>query len=197
MMKRISVALALALGLALIVPRAQAQDLTTMLSKFLVDLRAGTWGINQPVASITATSNITTPILTSSNIIRWNSNGTRMVGTSDGQLVITNAAQTIGSTIKVDALPTVSSAFGTSPAITAGSTPFAGSVNIGTGGVAVSGVINFNGTAFPSAPFCVCGATLTNTTCRTGTTTTQLTITSNVAWTASDVVDWICASVRF
>lgn len=36
----------------LLSPQLQAQDLTTMLSKFLVDLRAGTLGVNQPVSKV-------------------------------------------------------------------------------------------------------------------------------------------------
>ena len=82
--------------------------------------------------------------------------------TADGLWAFQNAAGTIGTTLKVDALPTVASGFGTSPFITAGSTPFAGSVNVGTGSPGTTGTINFNGTAFPSAPFCVTGTTTTN-----------------------------------
>lgn len=130
------------------------------------------------------------------NAVYWNG---RAVFTSanDGSVNITNQAATIGSRIKVDALPTVASGFGTSPAITAGSTPLAGSVNIGTGGVATSGVINFNGTAFPSAPFCVAGPATSNTLTRaSATSTTQLTLTTTVAWGASDIVSWICISSK-
>lgn len=112
-----------------------------------------------------------------------------------GRVNITNTAGAIGSSIKVDALPTVASGFGTSPAITAGSTPFAGSVNVGTGGAATSGVINFNGTAFPSAPFCIANDSTTTLVQRASATTTQLTITS-AAWTASDVVTWVCVSSK-
>jgi hypothetical protein len=39
--------------------------------------------------------------------------------------------------------------------VIAGSTPFAGAVNVGSPNSVTLGVINFNGTAFPSAPFCV------------------------------------------
>lgn len=109
---------------------------------------------------------------------------------------IQNAAGTIGSILKVDALPTISSGFGTTPAITAGSTPFAGSVNVGAGGVATSGVINFGGTAFPSAPFVVAMNTTTGAILKATATTTQLTITANAAFTASDVVAWICVGAR-
>lgn len=121
---------------------------------------------------------------------------TEMGSTADGHLNVLNAALTIGSRLKVDALPTVASGFGTSPAITAGSTPLAGSVNVGTGGVATTGVINFNGTAFPSAPFVVCMNTTTGAVVRATTSTTQLTITAPAAFTASDVVCWICVSSK-
>ncbi len=114
----------------------------------------------------------------------------------DGQMNVGNFATTIGSQLKVDALPTVSSGFGTSPAVTAGSMPFAGSVNVGTGGTATTGVINFNGTAFPSAPFVVCMNTTTGAVVRATASATQLTITAPVAFTASDVITWICVSSK-
>lgn len=132
-----------------------------------------------------------------------NTNGNLIFGSrsivnspADGNLVTTNAAATIGVRFKADALPTVGSGFGTSPSVTAGSTPIAGSVNVGTGGTATSGVITFGGTAFPSAPFCVADTVTSNTTTRVTSTTTQLTLTTTVAWTASDVVTWICISSK-
>jgi len=116
---------------------------------------------------------------------------------ADGRMTITNNAATFGVSVKVDALPTVSSGFGTTPSITAGSTPFAGSVNVGTGGAATTGVIDFNGTAWPSAPFCIATPTLTNVPTRVTTiTTTQVTLTTSTAWTASDVVNFICVSSK-
>lgn len=124
--------------------------------------------------------------------------GTRSIVNSpaDGNLVTTNTAGTIGVRLKTDALPTVASGFGTSPSVTAGSTPFAGSINVGTGGTATTGTITFGGTAFPSAPFCVADTVTSNTTTRVTSTTTQLTLTTTVAWTASDVVTWICISSK-
>lgn len=124
-------------------------------------------------------------------------NRANMTSPSDGNMVFRNAATTIGSQVKVDALPTIASGFGTSPSVTAGSTPFAGSINVGTGGTATTGVINFNGTAFPSAPFCTVGPRLTNVPTRPTTiTTTQLTLTTSTAWTASDIVTWVCPSSK-
>lgn len=115
---------------------------------------------------------------------------------ADGAMSINNNGETIGSRLKADALPTVNTGFGTSPAITTGSTPLAGSVNVGTGGVATSGVIDFGGTAFPSAPFCVATTTTTNAVTRVATSATQLTLNSTTAWAASDVVFWMCISSR-
>lgn len=117
---------------------------------------------------------------------------------ADGAILFANNAFTIGNTLKTDALPTVASGFGTSPAVTAGSTPFSGSINVGTGGVATTGVINFNGTAFPTAaPFCLANPSLTNVPTRATTvSTTQLTLTTSTAWTASDVVGWICVGTK-
>jgi hypothetical protein len=136
-------------------------------------------------ASIGATGSLT-----------WNSTTrSRISSTSDGIINFSNVAATIGSNIKVDALPTIASGFGTSPSITAGSTPFAGSVNVGTG-AAAAGVINFNGTAFPSAPFCVVLDDSTVLAVRATATTTQLTITPTATFTAGDVISWICVSSK-
>jgi hypothetical protein len=120
----------------------------------------------------------------------------RIISPADGQISVTNAAGSIGSTFKADALPTVGSGFGAAPAVTAGSTPLAGSVNVGTGGAATSGVITFGGTAFPAAPFCTYSTQTTNATTRGVPTTTQLTLNSTTAWLANDVVSWICISSK-
>jgi hypothetical protein len=111
-----------------------------------------------------------------------------------GALTIDNNS-TIGSMIKVDALPTVASGFGTGPTITNGSTPYSGSINVGTVTPGTGGVINFNGTAFPAAPFCLCNDDTSLLLVRCTETTTQLTITAT-ALTASDVVTWICPASK-
>lgn len=178
-------------------------DLQTLLSKFLNDLYAGTLGVTLPITSVTTSGAVIAGgevsglnlLATSTGTVYW-SGRSLLKSPSDGNVSITNQAATIGSQIKVDALPTVASGFGTSPAVTAGSTPLAGSVNIGTGGVATSGVINFNGTAFPSAPFVVCMNTTTGAVVRATATTTQLTITAPAAFVASDVITWICISAK-
>ncbi len=130
-----------------------------------------------------------------SSSVGWNGRAV-ILSPVDGVITLNNNAAAIGSQLKVDALPTVASGFGTSPAITAGSTPLAGSVNVGTGGTATSGIINFNGTAFTAAPFCIADSTSSNITTRTSASTTQLTLTTTVAWGASDVLDWICISSK-
>jgi hypothetical protein len=116
--------------------------------------------------------------------------------TADGVASIKNNALTFGVTLKFDALPTIASGFGGTPSITAGSTPLAGSVNVGTGGAATTGTIDFNGTAFPSAPFVVVMNTTTGAVVRATTSTTQLIITAPVAFIASDVICWICVSSK-
>ncbi len=69
-------------------------------------------------------------------------------------------------------------------------------MNVGGGGVATSGVINFNGTAFPSAPFPIVMNQTTGAVVRATASTTQLTITAPVAFTASDVISWVCISSK-
>jgi hypothetical protein len=119
-------------------------------------------------------------------------------GGADGHVSVRNTAQTIGIDFKVDALPTIASGFGTSPSVTAGSTPLAGSVNVGTGGTATSGVINWNGTAFPSAPFPVFSTKLGSLVIVTAISTTQMTLgcTGGVAFVSGDVIAWHCISSK-
>lgn len=141
--------------------------------------------------SVTATNYI----MSAAGLAFWTTRAV-LESQADGMISIENNAQTIGVRLKADALPTVASGFGTSPTVTAGSTPFAGSVNVGTGGVATSGIINFNGTAFPSAPFPIVMNQTTGAVCRATASTTQLTITAPAAFTASDVISWICVSAK-
>lgn len=126
----------------------------------------------------------------------FRSNGAWLLGqgSGNGLLALRDSTIAFGSTINVSALPTIASGFGTSPAITAGSTPFAGSVNVGTG-ASSSGIINFNGTAFPSAPFCIANDDSSILAVRPSASTTQLTL-SAVAFTANDVISWVCVSSK-
>lgn len=114
---------------------------------------------------------------------------------ADGTAVLQNGAATIGSRFKTDALPTAGTC-GTSPAVTAGSTPLDGSINVGTGGTATSCTVTYNGTAFPSAPFCTITNQLSNSVTRYTSTTTVLTLNTTTAWTASDVITWHCISAK-
>ena len=123
--------------------------------------------------------------------------GGNIGSSANGMFRLYTSSFAIGSLLKVDALPTIASGFGTSPSVTAGSTPLAGSVTVGSGGVAATGLISFNGTAFPSVPFCVVTSRLTNGVQRaSGVSTTQLEFTSSIAWTTGDVVAWICISSK-
>lgn len=118
-----------------------------------------------------------------------------MASPADGQITYTTNDGTIGSRIKADALPTISSGFGGGAAITAGSTPFAGSINVGTT-PGTGGVINFNGTAFSTAPFVIAQNNSTAAdTVKASTSLTQLTITA-AALANNDIIHWICVSPK-
>jgi hypothetical protein len=134
-------------------------------------------------------------LLNAATLLTWNSRA-RIGSDVDGEVFVENQATTSGARLKVDALPTVASGFGTTPGVTAGSTPFAGSVNVGTGGVATSGVIAFGGTAFPSVPFCIVSNGGSSAVLSAIATTTQLTINSGSAFAASSLVDWICVASK-
>lgn len=115
--------------------------------------------------------------------------------TADGKIQWANNGATAGIIFQFSAAPTVSSGFGTSPSISTGSTDSSGSVDVGTGGAASQGVIQFAST-WSNAPFCV--ATVATTTAGNtramgaSASTTQLTLTAASAWAASSVVSWHC-----
>jgi hypothetical protein len=87
--------------------------------------------------------------------------------------------------------PTVNSGFGSGPSVLGASRAGQGRINVGTGGVATSGVLNIPGM---STTDFVCLANdensniLTRVTPGAGT----LTFTAASAWTASDVISWFC-----
>jgi hypothetical protein len=119
--------------------------------------------------------------------------------TADGLASMTNNAKTIGVSIKIDALPTVSACGAGSPAVVAGSTPLSGAVTIGTTSVATC-TITFGGTAFPSAPHCT-GSVETSTAANAramgySASTTALVIVPSAAWADSSVVNWTCLSAK-
>lgn len=160
-----------------------------------VNFGNGTAGDGSGVVNAAAAIFSSNLSMSSGGRIFWSTRA-QIISPADGSLVVENNAQTIGSQLKADALPTVASGFGTSPSITAGSTALAGSVNVGTGGTATTGVIAFNGTAFPSAPFCTATPTTSNVVQRVASSTTQLTLNVTTAWTASDVIFWQCISSK-
>jgi hypothetical protein len=121
--------------------------------------------------------------------------GGRITSATNGFFDLQTQNAAIGSLAKVDALPTISSGTGTGVAVIAGSTPLAGAVNVGTVSPGTIIVVNFNGTAYPSAPHCLADDENTILGVRAQASTTQLTLTS-AGFTASDIVDWICISSK-
>ncbi|HXG71683.1 MAG TPA: hypothetical protein VNJ04_13835 [Gemmatimonadaceae bacterium] len=85
--------------------------------------------------------------------------------------------------------PTIASGFGTTPAI-AGKDA-AGRVTVGTGGVALTGVLTFS-VAWTTAPACVANDEVTTLLVKATATTTTLTLTSATAWAAGDTLTWVC-----
>lgn len=96
-----------------------------------------------------------------------------------------------GVRIQLAGIPTVASGFGTSSAITSGSTDSFGEINVGTGGIATTGTINFQ-TTWANAPFCVVIDRSSSLLQTYTISTTQLVITSGTPWTASDILVWHC-----
>lgn len=203
MLRAWAVAGAVAIGLlAWLTPAAVAQDTTTMLSKFLVDLRAGTLGATQTFSTITATGRITSSGASGGMSVNQAADlgfTSRSFFTSpaDGVILVQNNAANRGVRMQFGNIPTISSGFGTTPSVVAGSTDTAFSVNVGTGGVATSGVIAFANT-WSVAPVCIAQDTITvgAGVQKVATTTSQATITTAVAWTASDVVAVLCFGAK-
>jgi hypothetical protein len=173
-------------------------------SSGVVGLAAADAGFSRAAAGSIAVGNgtggDTSGTISAANILSSTTLGftnlAKFASPANGVMNVGAANLVIGSQIKVDALPTVNTGFGTSPSVTAGSTPFAGSVNVGTGGTATSGTILFNGTAFPSAPFCVLTTNSATGVPNVSSSTTQLVIGTSVAWPASTIVYWMCASSK-
>lgn len=145
--------------------------------------------VGQTVASIT--------LATGSNNI--------LIGTTNA--VDTPAASTsnwvnIGNTIIANAVaPTISSGFGTTPTIAAGTSSAAFQVNVGTGGIASSGVVAFTTAALHGWACSAVDGTnaATSNTVATPTSTTTITLTNYgrttgiaTAWAASDVITVTC-----
>lgn len=138
-----------------------------------------------------------TSTIANGQTLRWNSN-LQLLSPAAGLFNLVAWSGTTGSQFKVDALPVYATGFGaTTPAVVAGSTPYAGAINVGTGTISATGTITFGGTAFPSTPYCLCGSTVAAGACSTdGTSTTVLTLTTAVAPVASSVIRWSCPSSK-
>lgn len=173
-------------------------DITTQLSKFLVDLRAGTLGVANPISTITATGRITSTgasdglTVSGTGDVTWSAR-TNLTAPAAGVFLLANGQNATGLRMQFGNIPAIGSGFGTSPAMVAGSSDSAFSVNVGTGGAATSGVVNFAST-WAVAPMCIgqdqttVGAGVQKVTA----TTSAATITTAVAWTASDIVTVHC-----
>jgi hypothetical protein len=161
-------------------------------------------GTVQGDLSIVGTLNTTGNVVSASNLIAgaganiyW-SGRSIMTSPATGLWQVENQAGTSGARLKVDALPTAG-ACGASPAVTAGSTPLAGSIFVGTDTPA-SCIVIFGGTAFPSAPFCTANivTTTAGSTRAIGalSTATQVTFTPATAFAASSTLAWQCISSK-
>lgn len=102
-----------------------------------------------------------------------------------------SASNTIGSTV-----PTISSGFGSSPtletSVSAGTHAFR--VNVGTGGVATSGVVALNSTAATHWNCFVSDFTGGIVTRVTADTTNTVTVTGASAWAASSILQFVCGA---
>jgi hypothetical protein len=117
-----------------------------------------------------------------------NVNGTASFVVTSGtvqQLTITSLADS-------NTAPTISSGFGTSPSIPSANGTASFTVNVGTGGIATSGVLTMPAAThgwscmFSDQTTPVKGAS------QTANTTTSVTVTATAAWTASDILLGIC-----
>jgi hypothetical protein len=184
-------------------PQLLAPDGTALLPaySFASEPTLGFWRVSAALVRLQGSLSVTGEVVSNTLVTTPAAGFFQFVGRAllaspaNGSIVVENNAATIGSQLKADALPTVASGFGTSPAVTAGSTPFAGSVNVGTGAPGTTGTVNFAGTAFPSAPFCQANNTITLQVVKAAATTTQLVLTS-AGFTVSDVVTWLCVSSK-
>ncbi len=116
--------------------------------------------------------------------------GSSLLATPDGTLSLQHTDASRGIRFQFGAVPTVGTC-GTNPSVSANSTDTAGSVDVGTGGIATSCTVTFS-TAWTNAPYCVASNRDTSLIARATATTTVLTITSASAFTASDDINWIC-----
>jgi hypothetical protein len=97
-----------------------------------------------------------------------------------------------GNTAFSTNVPTISSGFGTSPAILSSNGNVTFRVNVGTGGVATSGVVAMGITVSTGWNCQVTDMTTNIVTRQTANTTTTVTVTAASAWTASDTLIFNC-----
>jgi len=114
-----------------------------------------------------------------------------------GVLLLANSQNSVGLRMQFGNSPTIGSGFGGSPSVVSGSSDSAFSVNVGTGGAATSGVVNF-ATTWAVAPVCIAQdqTTVGAGAQKVATTTAAATITTAVAWTANDIVNVLCFGAR-
>lgn len=125
-----------------------------------------------------------------------NSSGTAIGGLIvPGTLFITGTSNGfgVGNVSLFNNTPTISSGFGTSPAMAGTNGTFNFRVNVGTGGVATSGVMGM-ATAGTGWNCQVIDMTTNIVTRETASTTNTVTVTAASAWTASDILSFICAA---
>jgi hypothetical protein len=183
------------------------QDTTTLLSYFLTDLRAGFIGTNLSTGFKSKDGLSTAPGYgfaseTNTGIYRAGTNSlgftvnstvTASMGAGTLSLSASGGSFQLGGVKSIIlTAPTISSGFGTSPSIASNNFSSTFRVNVGTGGVATSGVVGL-----PTANNgwnCVVQDLSTNVVTRqTASNTTTVTVTAASAWTASDILIFICA----
>lgn len=97
-----------------------------------------------------------------------------------------------GNTLITVNAPTISSGFGTSPAILSNNGNATFRVNVGTGGVATSGVVALGATVANGWNCLVSDMTNNTVTRQTASTTSTVTVTAAAAWAASDTLIFHC-----
>jgi hypothetical protein len=168
-------------------------------------LQWGSAGVNSPDTAIgrNAAGKIvltgTTPMLqlggtTSSFPAIKNSTGNLFVRLADDSAMAPIYASIFGiaNPLLTNGSPSISSGFGTSPAILSQNGTSTFRVNVGTGGVATSGVIALSLAAATGWNCQVTDMTTNIVTRQTASTTTTVTITAASAWTASDTLIFNC-----
>lgn len=151
---------------------------------------SGTIGITgtTPMLQVGGTTSSFPALLRSGSTMRV------VLADNSGFAALEAATYRVGTvTLITNTAPTISSGFGTSPAILSSNGTATFRVNVGTGGVATSGVI-----ALPAATTgwnCVVSDFTNNTVTReTASTTTTVTVTAAAAWAASDTLIFNCAA---